>query len=84
MHIGSQISDLNAFRQTFENLAKLLYELKKIKIHVENIDIGGGLGIKYTDSDMEPDLQEYCSMVRQILGNLYSRKFWYFGNSGSL
>ena len=89
VHIGSQISDLNAFRQTFENLAKLLYELKKIKIHVENIDIGGGLGIKYTDSDMEPDLQEYCSMVRQILGNLNSRIIfepgrYIVGNSGIL
>ena len=73
VHIGSQISDLNAFRQTFEDLAKLIYELKDIKIHVENIDIGGGLGIKYTDSDMEPDLQEYCSIVRKILGNLNCR-----------
>ncbi|MBR65039.1 MAG: diaminopimelate decarboxylase, partial [Rhodobacteraceae bacterium] len=48
VHIGSQISDLNAFRQTFENLAKLIFELKNSNIHVENIDIGGGLGIKYT------------------------------------
>ena len=89
VHIGSQISDLNAFRQTFENLAKLIYELKNIKIHIENIDIGGGLGIKYTDSDMEPDLQEYCSMVRQILGNLNCRIIfepgrYIVGNSGIL
>ena len=89
VHIGSQISDLNAFHQTFENIAKLIFELKKIKIHVENIDIGGGLGIKYTDSDMEPDLQEYCSMVRQILGNLNCKIIfepgrYIVGNSGIL
>ncbi len=70
VHIGSQISDLNAFRQTFEHLAKLIYELKNINIHLENIDIGGGLGIKYTDDDLEPDLQEYSALVKKILGNL--------------
>ena len=32
VHIGSQISDLNAFRQTFEHLEKLISELKNINI----------------------------------------------------
>ena len=73
VHIGSQISNLNAFRQTFEHLAKLIYDLKKLNIHLENIDIGGGLGIKYSDDDIEPDLQEYGTLVKQILGNLNCR-----------
>ena len=73
VHIGSQISNLNAFRQTFEHLAKLICELKNINIHLENIDIGGGLGIKYTDDDLEPDLQEYSTLVKKILGNLNCR-----------
>ena len=73
VHIGSQISNLNAFRQTFEHLAKLIYQLKDINIHLENIDIGGGLGIKYTDDDLEPDLQEYSALVKKILGNLNCR-----------
>ena len=73
VHIGSQISNLNAFRQTFEHLAKLIDELKNINIHLENIDIGGGLGIKYTDEDLEPDLQEYSALVKNILGNLNCR-----------
>ncbi|MDC3090674.1 diaminopimelate decarboxylase [Paracoccaceae bacterium] len=73
VHIGSQISDLNAFRQTFEHLEKLIYDLKNINIKFENIDIGGGLGIKYTDDDLEPDLQEYGALVKQILGNLNCR-----------
>ncbi len=73
VHIGSQISNLNAFRQTFEHLAKLIYELKNVNIHLENIDIGGGLGIKYTDDDLEPDLREYSALVKKILGNLNCR-----------
>ena len=89
VHIGSQISDLNAFRQTFEHLEKLIYELKNINIELENIDIGGGLGIKYTDDDLEPDLQEYGGLVKRILGNLSCRIIfepgrYIVGNSGIL
>ena len=87
VHIGSQISDLNAFRQTFEHLEKLIYELKNINIELENIDIGGGLGIKYTDDDFEPDLQEYGALVKRILGNLSCKIIfepgrYIVGNSG--
>ena len=53
VHIGSQISDLNAFRQTFHHLVNLITDLRNVNIQVENIDVGGGLGIKYTDDDFE-------------------------------
>ena len=77
MHIGSQISDLNAFRQTFEHLEKLIYELKNINIILENIDIGGDLGIKYTDDDLEPDLQEYGAFGKADIRKLVlSNYFW--------
>ena len=57
--------------QTFEHLEKLIYELKERNIQLENVDIGGGdLGIKYTDDDLEPDLQEYAALVKRKLGNL--------------
>ena len=89
VHIGSQISDLNAFRQTFEHLKKLIDDLKGINIVLENIDIGGGLGIKYTEDDIQPDLQEYGKLVKQILGNLNCRIIfepgrYIVGNSGIL
>ena len=89
VHIGSQITNLNAFRQTFENLEKLIYDLRACDIHLENVDIGGGLGIKYTDDDVEPDLREYSKLVKQILGNLNCRIIfepgrYIVGNSGIL
>ena len=89
VHIGSQISNLNAFRQTFEHLKKLIDDLKGINIILENIDIGGGLGIKYTEDDIQPDLQEYGKLVKQILGNLNCRIIfepgrYLVGNSGIL
>ena len=89
VHIGSQITNLNAFRQTFENLEKLIYDLKERNIHLDNVDIGGGLGIKYTDDDIEPDLNEYATLVKQKLGNLNCRIIfepgrYIVGNSGIL
>ena len=89
VHIGSQISNLNAFRQTFEHLKKLIYDLNDINIVLENIDIGGGLGIKYTEDDIQPDLQEYGKLVKEILGNLNCRIIfepgrYIVGNSGIL
>ena len=63
VHIGSQISDLNAFRQTFHHLVNLITDLRNVNIQVENIDVGGGLGIKYTDDDFEPNLEEYGNLA---------------------
>ena len=56
---------------------------------MENIDVGGGLGIKYTDSDLEPNMREYGKLVKQILGNMNSRIIfepgrYIVGNSGIL
>ncbi len=89
VHIGSQITNLKAFRQTFEHLSKLVCDLRKANIHIENIDVGGGLGIKYAEDDPEPNLQEYGKLVSQILGKMDCRIIfepgrYIVGNSGIL
>lgn len=47
VHIGSQILDLKPFEETFKKLVKMVKELEKNDIVIENIDIGGGLGVVY-------------------------------------
>jgi diaminopimelate decarboxylase len=89
VHIGSQITNLKAFRQTFEHLSELVCDLRKANIHIENIDVGGGLGIKYTEDDTEPNLQEYGKLVTEILGEMNCRIIfepgrYIVGNSGIL
>ncbi len=46
-HIGSQITDISAFRNLAIRFNEILEELEARNIEVENINFGGGLGIDY-------------------------------------
>ena len=46
-HIGSQITSLDPFIDALSKVISIIKELKSLKIELEHIDIGGGLGISY-------------------------------------
>lgn len=46
-HIGSQITDMSAFRNLAIRINEIQEELEKKGLHVENLNLGGGLGIDY-------------------------------------
>ncbi len=46
MHIGSQISDLDAFRVSFSRLRSLYLELNTSGYNISRLDIGGGVGVQ--------------------------------------
>ena len=50
-HIGSQIFDLNDFKESAKYIKKLAQEINNTGIVLRFLDIGGGLGISYTESD---------------------------------
>lgn len=50
-HIGSQIFDLDAFREAATRLLALAADLAREGIGVSELDVGGGLGIAYTGAD---------------------------------
>ena len=72
MHIGSQITDLQPFRDAFRLLRELAIDLKKDGIALEHLDIGGGLGVPYrgANSDVPPHPDEYAAIVKEQLGDL--------------
>ncbi len=47
-HIGSQITKMTPFVDALKRILVLLDELKKQKLNVRYLDIGGGLGITYS------------------------------------
>jgi diaminopimelate decarboxylase len=47
-HIGSQIVDLRPFREALKRLADYLRDLRREGIELRYLDIGGGLGVRYT------------------------------------
>jgi diaminopimelate decarboxylase len=69
IHIGSQLVDLEPFRQAFQVVAELVLELRASGFSVSHLDLGGGLGVSY-DGSPGPDLSAYVSIVRQTVGDL--------------
>ncbi|OOS04740.1 diaminopimelate decarboxylase [Moraxella cuniculi DSM 21768] len=50
-HIGSQLIDIQGFSDALDKLIELIDELKSHGIHLEHIDLGGGLGVRYIDEN---------------------------------
>lgn len=69
-HIGSQLLDLSPVYEAAEIVAKLVRELKALKIDIKFFDIGGGLGVAYEKDDLNPDLYLYAQGILSKLGGL--------------
>jgi len=71
MHIGSQITDLQPFRDAFRLMRELALDLRADGHALEHLDIGGGLGVPYRGAnDMPPHPDDYAAVVREALGDL--------------
>ena len=65
-HIGSQITELQPFEDSIKKLLALIDYLKSIDILIEHIDIGGGIGIQYSE-ETPPTFADYGKTVKNIL-----------------
>jgi len=71
VHIGSQLTDLEPFRQAYEKVAELTGMLRADGHDIRRLDLGGGLGIPYTRSNEAPPLPtEYGQLIKDTLGHL--------------
>src|SRR5690606_26329063 len=48
-HIGSQLTDISPYFDALEKLLDLIEQLDAAGISIQHLDLGGGLGIRYTD-----------------------------------
>ena len=62
VHIGSQITDVEAFSLALERVAQLVRELRSDGHAIDYVDAGGGLGIPYQQSD-GPDFPRYADAL---------------------
>jgi diaminopimelate decarboxylase len=65
-HIGSQIVSLDPFRRAFRRIAGYISELRRAGIRLEYLDLGGGLGVRYT-TEKTPGREEYARMVAECV-----------------
>lgn len=63
-HIGSQIFETKVYEDEIEILIKELARLdEKFGIKLDEINVGGGLGVKYTDADCPPSTFEIADVI---------------------
>jgi len=67
-HIGSQLTDNGPFVDAAARLLGLIERLDAAGIHLQHIDIGGGLGVRYRD-ESPPSPEAYVAEVLAALGD---------------
>ncbi|MBS0123588.1 diaminopimelate decarboxylase [Thetidibacter halocola] len=71
VHIGSQLTQLEPFRQAYQKVAELTEQLRADGHQITRLDLGGGLGIPYTRSNEAPPLpSDYGDLIRETVGHL--------------
>src|ERR1700688_2711175 len=90
MHIGSQITDLDPFDNAFTVLAEFVRTLRGDGHTIGHVDLGGGLGIPYSDdNEPPPHPDEYAKLVKRATRDLDCRLIFepgrlIVGNAGIL
>ncbi|MBR1617314.1 diaminopimelate decarboxylase, partial [bacterium] len=63
-HIGSQIFEVKVYEDEVEILIKLISEInKKHSLNLNEINLGGGLGITYTNEDNPPSVYDIAEVI---------------------
>ena len=63
VHIGSQIMDVNPFRKVLSSLSSFNKKINLLGINLKYIDLGGGTGIPYSESEKVFNLEKYSNLV---------------------
>ena len=61
-HIGSQLTELQPFLDATDRLIRLIEQLKEDGITLKHLDLGGGLGVTYTD-ETPPHPSDYAAAL---------------------
>lgn len=66
-HIGSQIFELEPHRDLAAVMADALKLARGLRHPVEDLNIGGGLGIRYVESDDPPSIDRWVQVVAEAV-----------------
>jgi diaminopimelate decarboxylase len=71
VHIGSQLTDLEPFRLAYKKVAELTKMLRQDGHNIRRLDLGGGLGIPYENSNqIPPTPEDYAKVIHETVGDL--------------
>jgi diaminopimelate decarboxylase len=67
-HVGSQVMDLEPFTLAAHAMMDVaIWMARDLQTTVEDLDLGGGLGIRYLPTDSPPAIHEYVSTVAGVV-----------------
>jgi diaminopimelate decarboxylase len=66
-HVGSQLVDPEAQRAAGEAIGGFALAMLQRGVKTEYLNVGGGLGVRYTDADQPMAMDEYCRLVTQAV-----------------
>ena len=71
VHIGSQLTDLAPFEAAYLKVADLTRRLRSEGHTISRLDLGGGLGIPYSQGNEAPPLpMDYGALIKRTVGGL--------------
>lgn len=65
-HIGSQLTETEPFLDALDRVLLLIERLRAMKVQIEHIDLGGGLGVRYRD-ETPPEPKDYAEALGRKL-----------------
>jgi diaminopimelate decarboxylase len=73
-HVGSQLQDTECHEASVETMVLLLARVKaETGLELDELNIGGGLGIRYSSDDRPPFLDEFAEAVTGVLKRTLDR-----------
>lgn len=67
-HIGSQIFELASYKHAVQIMMDFVKEIKEVHgLSIEELDLGGGFGIYYTEEDQPAKISDYARLVLDSL-----------------
>ncbi|MHC5595190.1 MAG: diaminopimelate decarboxylase [Nostoc sp.] len=66
-HIGSQIFERQPHQDLATVMVQWLRDAGKYGLNITELNVGGGLGIKYTESDDPPSIEEWVKAICQVI-----------------
>lgn len=66
-HIGSQIFERQPHRDLGVVMVQWLRDAAKYNLELTELNVGGGLGIRYTESDDPPSIEEWSKAICEVV-----------------
>ncbi len=73
-HIGSQIFDIEPFADAAEIMTRFIADIKnECSYEIRELNLGGGLGVRYTDYDREINYEECVRDIAEVVTSLCAK-----------